>query len=104
MEKNSWKLGTFSLVIALAPVVILALVVLFLFVADALNAGPGFAGMFGIVILPFILLLVLAIDCVALMMGIAGIFQKKGNKMAAFVGIILSIVPITLLVVFYING
>ena len=104
MEKNSWKLGTFSLLIALAPVVILAFVVLFLFVADALNAGPGFAGLFGIVILPFILLLVLAIDCAALMMGIAGIFQKNGNKMAAFFGIILSVAPITLCAILFNNS
>ena len=104
MEKNSWKLGTFSLLIALAPVVILTFVILFLFVADALNAGPSFAGLFGIVILPFILLLVLAIDCAALMMGIAGIFQKNGNKMAAFIGIILSVAPIALFTTLFINS
>ena len=104
MEKKTTTLGTLSLLIALAPVVILASVLLIISIAFALNAGPGFGALFGIIILPFILLIVLAIDCAALIMGIAGIFQKNGNKMAAFFGIILSFMPITLFVAFHIYG
>ena len=104
MGKKVAKLGALSLLTALVPVVILAFVLLILSIAIALRAGPGFGALFGIIILPFILLVVLAIDCAALIMSIAGIFQKNGNKMATSFGIILSFVPITLLVAIYMHG
>ena len=104
MGRKIAKLGTLSLLIALVPIAILAFAALILSIAFALNAEPGFGALFGIIILPFILIIVLAIDCAALIMGIAGIFQKNGNKMAASSGIILSLVPITLLVTAYFNG
>ena len=104
MEDRLSKLGFLSLLIALAPIAILAFAALILSIAFALKAGPGFGALFGIIILPFMLIIVLAIDCAALIMGIAGIFQKNGNKMAASSGIILSLVPITLLVTAYFNG
>lgn len=103
MEGKIAKLGTLSLLTALAPIAILAFVLLIISIAFALKAGHGFGALFGIIILPFILLIVFAIDCAALVMGIAGIFEKNGNKMAAFFGITLSLVPIILLVAFHFN-
>ena len=99
------KLGVWSLLIAMIPIAILVIVFLtYLLAAYVLMAGPGFGALFGIIFLPFLLLLVFAIDCVALIIGMAGIFEKNGNKASAFLGIILSLVPITLLVTFYVNG
>ena len=103
MEDRLSKLGFLSLLIALTPLAILAFVLLFISIAFALT-GHGFGALFGMIILPFILLIIFAIDCTALIMGIAGIFQKNGNKMAALSGIILSLAPIILLVAFHFNG
>lgn len=47
-------------------------------------AGPGFGALFGIVVLPLVLLLLFIVDCIALIIGIAGIFEKNGNKVPAF--------------------
>ena len=104
MKRQPLNLGTLSLLIALVPIGISVIVLVILSIAFALNAGPGFGALFGIIILPFILLLAFAIDCVALMMGIAGIIQKNGNKMAAFFGIILSVAPIALFTTLLINS
>ena len=105
MKRKPGKFGAWSLLIALIPIIILAIISLVYYIAAfVLMAGPGFGALFGIIILPFILLIVLTIDRSALIMGITGIFQKNGNKMAAFFGIILSLVPINLLVSFYLNG
>lgn len=104
MERDQGKLGVLSLLIALVPIFISAIVLLVLSIAFALEAGPGFGALFGIIILPIILLLVLAIDCVALMIGIAGIFEKNGNKLAAFFGITLSVAPIVLFITLFINS
>ena len=69
-----------------------------------LVAGPGFGALFGMIILPHVLLLLFAVDCVALIIGIAGIFEKNGNKNPAIFGIILSAAPIALLATFFVNG
>ena len=99
------KLGVLSLRISLIPIVISLIVFLvYLIAAYVLMAGPGFGALFGIIFLPLILLLLFVIDCVALIIGIAGIFEKNGNKIPAFVGIILSVAPISLLVTFFVNG
>ena len=99
------KLGVLSLRISLIPIVISLIVFLvYLIAAYVLMAGPGFGALFGIIFLPLILLLLFVIDCVALIIGIAGIFEKNGNKIPAFVGIILTAEPIALLVTFFVNG
>ena len=99
------KLGVLSLRISLIPIVISLIVFLvYLIAAYVLMAGPGFGALFGIVFLPFVLLLLFVIDCVALIIGIAGIFKKNGNKIPAFLGIILSAAPIALLANLFING
>ena len=69
-----------------------------------LRAGPGIGALFGIIFLPLVLLLLFVLDCVALIIAIAGIFEKNGNSIPAFFGIILSAAPIALLVSFFING
>ena len=98
-------LGVLSLRISLIPIVISLIVFLvYLIAAYVLMAGPGFGALFGIVFLPLVLLLLFAIDCVALIIGIAGIFEKNGNKIPAFLGIILSVAPIALLATFFMNG
>ena len=99
------KLGVLSLRISLIPIVISLIVFLVYFIAAyVLMTGPGFGALFGIIFLPLILLLLFVIDCVALIIGIAGIFEKNGNKIPAFVGIILTAAPIALLVTFFVNG
>ena len=104
MKRQPVKLCTISLLIALAPIGISVFVLVALSIAFALNAGPGSGALFGISILPFILLLVFAIDCAAHMIGIAGIIQKNGNKVAALIGVILSMTPIALLVALFIKS
>ena len=104
MNRKPEKLGTWALLIALGPIVVLAIVFLIYLIATyTLTAGPGFLALFGIIILPFILLLLFAIDCGALIIGIAGIFEKNGNKNAAFLGIILSVTPIALFIALFVN-
>ena len=99
------KLEVLSLRISLIPIVIsLIAFLVYLIAAYVLMAGPGFGALFGIIFLPLILLLLFVIDCVGLIIGIAGIFEKNGNKVSAFVGIILSAAPIALLVTFFVNG
>ena len=99
------KLGVLSLRISLIPIVISLIVFLvYLIAAYALMAGPGFGALFGIIFLPLVLLLLFVVDCVALIIGIAGILEKNSNKIAAFLGIILSAAPIALLVTFFFNG
>ena len=99
------KLGILSLRISLIPIVISLIVFLVYLIAFyVLMAGPGFGALFGIVFLPLVLLLLFIIDCVALIIGIAGIFEKNGSKNPAFFRIILSAAPIALLVTFFVNG
>ncbi len=103
--KMKMKLGVLSLLISLIPIVISLIVFLvYLIAAYVLMAGPGFGALFGIIFLPLLLILLFVIDCVALIIGIAGIFDKNGNKIPAFFGIILSAAPIALLVNFFVNG
>ena len=105
MKRKPGKFGAWSLLIALIPIIVLAIISLVYYIAAfVLMAGPGFGALFGIILLPLVLLLVFAIDCVALIIGIIEIFEKKSNKIAAFSGIILSVAPITLLVALFING
>ena len=104
MERKKGKLGLLSLLIALIPIVIAAIIFLALSIAFALDAGPGFGALFGIIILPFILLAAFAIDCAALLIGIAGMFEKSGNKIAAFFGIILSVATIALFIYLFTNS
>jgi len=99
------KLGVLSLRISLIPIVISLIVFLvYLIAAYVLMAGPGFGALFGIIFHPLILFLLFVVDCVALIIGIAGIFEKNGNKITAFVGIILSAAPIALMVTFLAKG
>ena len=102
--KIKMKLGVLSVLIALGPIVISVIVFLaYLLAAYVLKAGPGFGALFGIIFLPLVLLLLFVIDCVALIIGIAGIFEKNSNKISAFLGIILSAAPIALLATYFIN-
>ena len=99
------KLGVLSLRISLIPIVISLIVFLvYLIAVYVLMAGPGFSALFGIISLPLVLLLLFVIDCVASIIGIAGILEKNGNKIPAFLGIIFSAAPIALLATFFING
>ena len=99
------KLGVLSLRISLIPIVIAFIVFLVYFIAPyVLMAGPGFGALFGIIFLPLVLLLLFVIDCVALVIGIAGFFEKNADKISAVCGIILLTVPIALLVTFFVNG
>ena len=99
------KLGVLSLRISLIPIVISLIVFLvYLIAAYVLMAGPGFGALFGIVFLPLVLLLLFAIDCVALIIGIAGIFERNGDKITAFLGVTLSMVPFALFIALFINS
>ena len=79
------KLGVLSFRISLIPIVISLIVFLvYLISVYVLMVGPGFGALFGIIFLPLVLLLLFVIDCVALIIGIAGIFEKNGKKIPRF--------------------
>ena len=76
-----------SLLITLVPIIILEIVFLiYLIAVYVLIAGLGLGALFGIIILPLPLLLMVAIDYVVLLIVIAGIIEKIAIKLQHLLG------------------